>query len=118
MQHPVGFAMNNDGAFGLTSLPALLTNPWAIWQYFHNMIAAVVTGSVVMAALGAFYLLVHRFEEFGRTFVGLGVIAGLIASLLIIFPTGDERDKTSRAINRSHWRRWKVFFKPSAVRRS
>jgi cytochrome d ubiquinol oxidase subunit I len=91
MQHPVGFAMNNDGTFGLTSLPALLTNPWAIWQYFHNMIAAVVTGSVVMTALGAFYLLVHRFEEFGRTFVGLGVIAGLIASLLIIFPTGDEQ---------------------------
>ena len=93
MQHPVGFAMNNDGAFGLTSLPALLSNPWAIWQYFHNMIAAVVTGSVVMAALGAFYLLVHRFEEFGRTFVRLGVIAGLIASLLIIFPTGDEQGR-------------------------
>src|SRR5271154_1375539 len=57
MQHPVGFAMNNDGTFGLTSLTALLTNPWTIWQYLHNMTGAMVTGSVAMAALGAFYLL-------------------------------------------------------------
>jgi cytochrome d ubiquinol oxidase subunit I len=91
MQHPVGFAINSDGTFGLTSLAALLTNPWAIWQYLHNMIATVVTASVVMAALGAFYLLMHQFENFGRTFVRLGVIAGLIASLLMVFPTGDRQ---------------------------
>jgi cytochrome d ubiquinol oxidase subunit I len=93
MQHPVGFSMNSDGTFGLTSLAALLTNPWAIWQYLHNMIGAVVTGSVAMAALGAFYLLMHQFEEFGRTFVRLGVIAGLIASLLMVFPTGDGQGR-------------------------
>jgi len=79
MQHPVGFTMSKDGTLGLTSLAALLTNPWAIWQYVHNMTGAVVTGSVAMAALGAFYLLMHQFEDFGRTFVHLGVIAGLTA---------------------------------------
>jgi cytochrome d ubiquinol oxidase subunit I len=87
MQHPTGFARNDDGTFGLTSLAALLTNPWTIWQYLHNMIGAVVTGSVAMAALGAFYLLMHQFKEFGRTFVRLGVIVGLISSLLMVFPT-------------------------------
>jgi cytochrome d ubiquinol oxidase subunit I len=93
MQHPVGYAINADGTFGLTSLAAMLTNPWAIWQYLHNMIAAVVTGSVAMTALGAFYLLIHQFEDFGRMFVRLGVIAGLIASLLMVFPTGDGQGR-------------------------
>ena len=93
MQHPVGYALDADGTFRLTSLAALLTNRWAIWQYLHNMTATVITGSVVMAALGAFYLLMHQFEDFGRTFVRLGVIAGLIASLLMIFPTGDSQGR-------------------------
>src|SRR5271154_1645574 len=89
MQHPVGYARGGDGTFTLTSLGTLLTNPWIVWQYLHNMTAAVVTGSVVMSALGAFYLLMHQFEDFGRTFVRLGVVAGLMASLLMVFPTGD-----------------------------
>ena len=93
MQHPVGYTQNSDGAFSLVSLTALLTNRWLGWQYPHNMTAAVVTGSTAMAALGAFYLLMHQFEEFGRTFVRLGVIAGLIASAFMIFPTGDGQGR-------------------------
>jgi cytochrome bd ubiquinol oxidase subunit I len=93
MQHPVGFIQSSDGKFALASLSAVLTNPWFVWQYLHNMTAAVVTGSVVMAALGAFYLLMHLFEEFGRTFVRLGVITGLVASLMMIFPTGDGQGR-------------------------
>jgi len=93
MQHPVGYSRNSDGVFSLTGLAALLTNRWLVWQYLHNMSAAVVTGSTAMAALGAFYLLVHQFEEFGRIFVRVGVIAGLVASVLMIFPTGDQQGR-------------------------
>jgi cytochrome bd ubiquinol oxidase subunit I len=93
MQHPVGYMQSSDGAFSLISLTAVLTNRWLIWQYLHNMTAAVVTGSTAMAALGAFYLLTHQFEDFARTFVRLGVIAGLIASTLMIFPTGDQQGR-------------------------
>jgi cytochrome d ubiquinol oxidase subunit I len=93
MQHPVGYARASDGSFSLISLASLLTNRWQLWQYMHNMTAAVVTGATVMVALGAFYLLTHQFEEFGRTFVRLGVIVGLIAALLMIFPTGDEQGR-------------------------
>src|ERR1700691_3769049 len=53
MQHPVGYARSSDGTFALTGLGTLITNRWIVWQYLHNMTAAVVTGSVVMAALGA-----------------------------------------------------------------
>jgi len=93
MQHPVGYSQASDGAFSLVSLLSLLTNRWLVWQYLHNMTAAVVTGSTVMTAMGAFYLLTHQFEKFGRTFVKIGVIAGLAASSLMIFPTGDQQGR-------------------------
>ena len=60
MQHPVGYALGPHGEILLSSFWALLLNPWLFWQYLHNMIGAVVTGSFAMAAVGAFYLLVKR----------------------------------------------------------
>jgi cytochrome d ubiquinol oxidase subunit I len=42
-----------------------------------------------MAAVGAFYLLTHRNEIYGRTFVRTGVMVGTIAAILQMFPTGD-----------------------------
>ncbi|HEY7727168.1 MAG TPA: cytochrome ubiquinol oxidase subunit I, partial [Candidatus Eisenbacteria bacterium] len=93
MQHPVGHAVAPDGKIALTSLGALLTNPWALWQYAHNMNGAVITAAFVMAGIGAFYLLQGRHEEFGRTFVRVGVIVGLISSLLQLYPTGDRQGR-------------------------
>jgi cytochrome bd ubiquinol oxidase subunit I len=93
MQHPAGYRMTADGSIALTSLSGLIFNPWIFWQYLHNMIAAVVTGSFVMAALGAFYLLTSRHLEDARVFVRLGVTAGCIATALMIFPTGDGQGR-------------------------
>jgi cytochrome d ubiquinol oxidase subunit I len=89
MQHPVAMTNGPKGEILLSSLSGLLSNPWILWQYLHNMIATVVTASFVMAAVGAFYLLAAKAEEFGKTFVRVGVIAGGIAVLLVAFPTGD-----------------------------
>jgi cytochrome bd ubiquinol oxidase subunit I len=88
MQHPVGYRIGPNGAIELTSLQDLLLNPWAFWQYTHNMIASVVTASFVVAALGSFYLLSRRHERYGRTFVRLGVTSGSIAMVLLIVPAG------------------------------
>jgi cytochrome d ubiquinol oxidase subunit I len=93
MQHPVGYAMNPDGSFGLQSFWALLLNPWALWQYPHTMLGAVQTGSFTMAAIGAYYLLSHLHEEYGKTFVRVGVTVGLVAALLSLFPTGDGQGR-------------------------
>ena len=93
MQHPVGYRIGANGAIEFNSFRELLLNPWALWQYAHNMIAAVVTGSFVVAALGAFYLLSKRHEDHGRTFVRLGVTAGSIAMVLLILPAGDQQGK-------------------------
>jgi cytochrome bd ubiquinol oxidase subunit I len=93
MQHPVAYTMGTDGNAALESFWGLLLNPWAFWMYLHNMIGTVVTGSFVMASVGAFYLLTRRFEDYGRIFVKLGVIAGGIAALLMAFPTGDGQGR-------------------------
>jgi cytochrome d ubiquinol oxidase subunit I len=93
MQHPVGYFIAPDGSAQLASFWDLLLNPWAGWQYAHNMSGAAITGAFVMAAVGAFYLLGERFTEHGRIFVKTGVIAACLFSILQIFPTGDGQGR-------------------------
>ncbi len=87
MQHPVAYRLV-DGRAELTSLWGLLTNPYARWQYPHVISGAIVVGSMVMAGIGAFYLLARRDEAAGRTFVRVGVAVGAIFSIVSLFPTG------------------------------
>jgi cytochrome d ubiquinol oxidase subunit I len=93
MQHPVSYTRMPDGHFEVISFWQLLMNPWGLLQYMHNMTGAVVTGAFVMAAVGAFYLLDGKREEYGRLFLKVGVIAGVVSSIVIIFPTGDLAGK-------------------------
>lgn len=93
MQHPVGYTVGARGALQLSDLWGYLFNPWAIWQYLHTMTAAVITGSFVVAAVGAYYLLSDRHQDIAKVFVKVGVITGLVASIFILFPTGDMHGK-------------------------
>jgi cytochrome bd ubiquinol oxidase subunit I len=88
MQHPVAYAIGEDGVAHVTDVWGLLTNSWIVWQYTHNMTAAVATGSFVMAGVGAYYLLSNLHADQAKLFVRTGVVAGTIASLLLLFPTG------------------------------
>src|SRR5438034_9671071 len=77
MQHPVGYQTEANGSLGIASMSAYLSNPWAFVQFAHNQLAAVVTGSFVVAAVGACYALrgLHRAQAIvclrAGTFVGL-----------------------------------------------
>jgi cytochrome d ubiquinol oxidase subunit I len=93
MQHPVGYSVGPRGNLELSDLWGYLFNPWAIWQYLHTMTAAVVTGSFVVAALGAYYALSGKHLDMARLFLKVGVITGLVASVVILFPTGDMHGK-------------------------
>jgi len=93
MQHPVAYDRLPNGQFEVLSFWQLLLNPWALLQYAHNMTGAVITGSFVMSAVGAFYLLEGHRAHSARIFLKVGVIAGLISSILIVFPTGDLHGK-------------------------
>jgi len=89
MQHPVAYRVLPNGMYEVTSFWGLLTNPWALIEYSHNMSGAVITGAFVMSAVGAFYVLENRFPEHGQIFLRVGVIAGMISCITQIFPTGD-----------------------------
>src|SRR6058998_2790169 len=78
MQHPVAYTRGADGSFQVSSFMGVLTNPWALLQYAHNMSGAAITGSFVMSAIGAFYLLNRQHEDYARIFLRVGVTAGLI----------------------------------------
>jgi cytochrome d ubiquinol oxidase subunit I len=93
MQHPTGYRILPTGEIALSSFWGLLLNPWALGQYAHNMLGAVQTGCFVMAAVGAFYILTRRDLFYGKTFVHVGVIVGVIAAILQMAPTGDIQGK-------------------------
>jgi cytochrome bd ubiquinol oxidase subunit I len=88
MQNPVGYRTLENGNIELNDYWAVLLNPWMFAQYTHNMGGAVVCGAFVMSGLGAFYLLSNKHEEYGRVFVKVGVVTGVLASLWMLFPTG------------------------------
>ncbi len=93
MQHPVGYQIEANGSLGIASMSTYLLNPWAFVQFAHNQLAALVTGSFVVAAIGAFYALrgVHPVQA--KLYLRAGTLVGLIASLLVAFPTGDQQAK-------------------------
>lgn len=93
MQHPVAYEMTADGVVHITSFWGLLLNPWLGWQYAHTMLGSVVTAAFVMAAVGAYYVLANRDVTYGKIFMRLGVVFGLVASILLLFPTGDMQGK-------------------------
>src|SRR6516225_4843601 len=93
MQHPAGYRNEADGLLGIDSLSAYLLNQWAWIQFAHNQMAALVTGSFVVAATGAFYTLRALHLEQARMYLRAGTVIGLIASILVAFPTGDQQAK-------------------------
>jgi cytochrome d ubiquinol oxidase subunit I len=54
---------------------------------------ALVTGSFVMAGVGAFYLLSGRHEEHGRLFVKVGVVVAAGASFFQLWPSGNAQGR-------------------------
>ena len=63
MQYPVGYFTAADGSLQLASFWDFVLNPWAVWQYAHNMSGAAITGAFIMTAVGAFYLLSGKWTD-------------------------------------------------------
>jgi cytochrome d ubiquinol oxidase subunit I len=91
MQHPVGYTLGPNGEILLSSWSSLLFNEWAFWQFWHTILGGVVTGAFVVSGVGAFYVLLNKHLEYGQTFLRLGVTTGVLAAVLVAFPTGDQQ---------------------------
>ena len=76
-----------DERVELTSLWALLIESLYVrWQYPHVIIGIDGHGSMVVAGVGAYYLLARKHEAIGRVFVRVGVIAGCSFALIVAVP--------------------------------
>src|SRR5262244_1607256 len=93
MQHPVGYQVEADGVLGIASFSTYLLNPWAWVQFTHNQMAALVTGSFVVTAVGALYTLRGLHPIQAQLYLRAGTCTALIASVLVAFPTGDQQAK-------------------------
>jgi cytochrome d ubiquinol oxidase subunit I len=93
MQHPVGYTSGADGVLHLADFWEFVLNPWALWQYAHNMTASVITASFVVCAVGAYWSLMEMHTAHAMICLRVGVIAGLLSCMLVAFPTGDSQGK-------------------------
>jgi len=93
MQYPKGFGASPQGSLVLTDIGAYLFNAWSLVEFAHNQAAAMVTASFAVAAVGAYYALRGRHPDQSRIFLRWGTTAGLAASLLVAWPTGDAQAK-------------------------
>ena len=91
MQHPVGYALT-AGKLQIAAFWEFVLSPWALWQYAHNQSGAVITGAFAVAGVAAFWTLQGRAAQAAPS-LRVGVVAGLIACVLQLFPTGDRQGK-------------------------
>ncbi|MDR3672737.1 MAG: cytochrome ubiquinol oxidase subunit I [Holophaga sp.] len=93
MQHPVGYLTAADGSLQLGNFWTFLLNPWALVEYLHTMMGAAVTGAFAVTAVAAFWTLRRLHPDQAALKLKVGVCVGLVASLLVAFPTGDLQGK-------------------------
>jgi cytochrome bd ubiquinol oxidase subunit I len=71
MQTPDGIAMQN-GHLVVTDWLRVIVNPSWLYRLPHMLVAAYLTGSFLVAGVGAWYLLQGKYASFGRRTVSIG----------------------------------------------
>jgi cytochrome d ubiquinol oxidase subunit I len=71
MQTPDGIAMQN-GHLVVTDWLRVIVNPSWLYRLPHMLVAAYITGSFLVAGVGAWYLLQGKHESFARRTVSIG----------------------------------------------
>lgn len=89
MQTPAGYAVNSDGQFVVVDWLKVIFNPSFPYRLLHMVLAAYLTTSLVVGAVGAFHLL--RSENLGGARVMFSMamwMAALVAPIQIL--AGDQ----------------------------
>jgi cytochrome bd ubiquinol oxidase subunit I len=84
LQNPVGYEVR-DGVAHLTDFSALLTNPTFGMAFGHVVSAAILTGGMLMAAVGSWHL-IRRTPDYAlfRTSLRIGVVTAMTAVVFVI----------------------------------
>ncbi len=88
-QTPAGFVLRN-GRAELTNFWDAVFNPSTVIRFLHTVDAALITGAFVVAGVSAYLVLKNKEAEAARKSLRLGVIAGLVFSVLELMPFGHE----------------------------
>src|SRR6201985_449417 len=89
MQHPVGYKINSQGQAVLSNVWALFVNPTFVWGWAHVLLAALITGRLVMLAGSAWHLRKgDHVESFPRT-ANIALIV-LIPTIVIQLSVGNQ----------------------------
>ena len=112
MQHPVGHVVAADGSLAIGDLRAYLLNPWALVQFAHNQAAALVTGTFVVTAVGAFYALRESHRDQARMSSNTGPWRDSPRRFSWRSRPGTCRRRSSRATRSRRSPRWRAASKP------
>lgn len=89
MQHPVGFTIQN-GRAEMNDFLALLTNGQLLVEFPHTVFGSYLTGAFLMAGVSAYKLLRKQDVQLFKKTFKLGIIVGLISSLVVAFSGHDQ----------------------------
>jgi cytochrome d ubiquinol oxidase subunit I len=80
MQNPVGYELSEvRGRAELTDIGAVLTNPVAVTQFPHTVLAAIMFAACVIAAISAWHLARNQYVAEMRTGLRFGLWANIVA---------------------------------------
>ena len=88
MQHPVGYKLSH-GQAQLNNVWALFVNPTFVWGYAHVVLASLITGSLVMLAVSAWYLRKGAHVESFRHTAKVALLV-LIPAIVIQMSVGNQ----------------------------
>ncbi|HEX2839901.1 cytochrome ubiquinol oxidase subunit I [Hyphomicrobium sp.] len=109
MQTPAGHALTPEGIAYPVNWMEIIFNPSFPYRFAHMFTAAYLTTSLVVAAVGARYLLAGRFIEESKTMLRMGIgMVALLAPLQLVI--GDahglntaEHQPAKVAAMEAHW---------------
>ena len=86
MQTPAGAELAADGSRAvITDFLAAAFNPSTLPRYGHTVMALLVMGAFVAMAIGGYYLLKKRHQDFAMKAVKIGSIVGIVATCGLLF---------------------------------
>ena len=108
MQQPVGYVIRN-GRAELSDFGAVITNKFAILEFFHTVPAALLLGAFFVMGISAYHLLKKQHVAFATKSFNMALIFGLAASI-VVAATGDmhavhvtETQPAKLAAMEAHW---------------
>ena len=108
MQHPVGYVIR-DGRAELSDFGAVITNKFAILEFFHTVSASLLLGAFFVMGISAYHLLKKQHINFATKSFKMALIFGLAASI-VVAASGDmhgvhvaETQPAKLAAMEAHW---------------